>query len=360
MPFPWNDLRGDGPDRDTPEVSVFGPGFGECIVVHWGMGRWAVVDSCIDYDSRTPVSLAYFDAIGVDVASQVDFVFATHWHDDHVRGLSEVIRSCRHASPVFADALTKPEFFRFVARFAHNNQTKLGSGTNEFNQLHQTPQRIAWKRAGADRRILLHNGGCEIWTLSPSDEEYRRFIGFLGQELPRETAAKRRASAGTTNDCATAILVKWISCAALLGSDLEAHHGSARGWGAVVASAGRPQGRASYLKVPHHGGLSAHHEGMWQELLDSRPISVLTPFSRSGLPTIDDRRRILSLSSQAFATARGRATPVASDTSVKKTLDEAKIRLSRPPGLGLVRCRFQSGRWVPETFGEAHDLASAA
>jgi glyoxylase-like metal-dependent hydrolase (beta-lactamase superfamily II) len=74
------------PLRDEAEVSVFGPGFGECVVVHIGRGEWVVVDSCLDAESGRPVALEYLKQLGVDVATQVSLVIATHWHDDHIWG----------------------------------------------------------------------------------------------------------------------------------------------------------------------------------------------------------------------------------------------------------------------------------
>src|SRR5262249_14986688 len=55
-----------GPAADELEVTVFGPGFGECIVAHLGHDRWIVIDSCIDSRSDKPAVLAYFEHIGVD------------------------------------------------------------------------------------------------------------------------------------------------------------------------------------------------------------------------------------------------------------------------------------------------------
>jgi hypothetical protein len=53
------------------EISLFGPGFGESIVVHAGNDHWIIVDSCIDADSGRPAALAYLDSIKVDVSSAV-------------------------------------------------------------------------------------------------------------------------------------------------------------------------------------------------------------------------------------------------------------------------------------------------
>src|SRR5260370_27238866 len=65
------------------EVSLFGPGVGECVVVHLGLGEWLVVDSCVDPVSRKPVALNYLSELHVDVGKAVKQVVAKHWHDDH-------------------------------------------------------------------------------------------------------------------------------------------------------------------------------------------------------------------------------------------------------------------------------------
>src|SRR5262245_58961005 len=54
------------PASDEVEISLFGPGIGECSVVHLGGGQWMVVDSCIDRSTRRPVALEYLAEIGVD------------------------------------------------------------------------------------------------------------------------------------------------------------------------------------------------------------------------------------------------------------------------------------------------------
>ena len=40
------------PRTDELEVSLFGPGVGECVIVHLGAGEWMVVDSCLDPATR--------------------------------------------------------------------------------------------------------------------------------------------------------------------------------------------------------------------------------------------------------------------------------------------------------------------
>jgi glyoxylase-like metal-dependent hydrolase (beta-lactamase superfamily II) len=96
--------KGVAPDRDCVEVSLFGPGYGECIVVHLGFDDWIVVDSCIEPDSGKPIALAYLEAIGV-AYSRIALVTASHWDDDHIRGISEVFREATGAQFVCSSAM---------------------------------------------------------------------------------------------------------------------------------------------------------------------------------------------------------------------------------------------------------------
>ena len=41
---------GDPPGDEEFELTLFGPGYGESIVMHVGAGEWVIVDSCLDSD----------------------------------------------------------------------------------------------------------------------------------------------------------------------------------------------------------------------------------------------------------------------------------------------------------------------
>jgi hypothetical protein len=54
------------PAGDEIEINVFGPGYGECCLVHRGGSKWIIIDSCVDVDTGRPAALTYLDNIGVD------------------------------------------------------------------------------------------------------------------------------------------------------------------------------------------------------------------------------------------------------------------------------------------------------
>jgi glyoxylase-like metal-dependent hydrolase (beta-lactamase superfamily II) len=88
--------RTTAPNADEVALSVIGPGYGEALAVHLGNGSWMLVDSCIAEGEALPPSLTYLDDLGVD-PSAVALVVATHWHDDHIRGLSTLVDECKRA-----------------------------------------------------------------------------------------------------------------------------------------------------------------------------------------------------------------------------------------------------------------------
>src|SRR5688572_8544014 len=107
------------PDPNEVEVSVFGPGHGECVVVHLGDGEWMVVDSCRHFEDGRAAALRYLEAEGVAVETAVKLVIVTHWHDDHIRGLGEIAERCSSARFVCSGALKATELPRLA--FAHSN-----------------------------------------------------------------------------------------------------------------------------------------------------------------------------------------------------------------------------------------------
>lgn len=81
------------PRPDQVEVTLLGPGFGESILVHIGDNHWIIIDSCIDSDTGSPAAITYLEGLGVDPGEAVKVIVATHWHDDHIGGISTLL-SC--------------------------------------------------------------------------------------------------------------------------------------------------------------------------------------------------------------------------------------------------------------------------
>ena len=362
MTEPATDVR--PPDPEELEVSLFGPGYGESAVLHVGDGTWIVVDSCID-NNGLPRALGYLESLAVDPSKAVELVVATHWHDDHIRGMSKLVEVCERAAFCCAAALRQEEFLRVVAARGRHDVATDGSGVREihgvFNRLRARTTRPRF--ALANRRIYSQ-GACEVWSLSPGDSDFGDFLESVGVLLPSIGQMKTRVPHVSPNDVAVVLWVCIDDVAVLLGSDLE------RGaWIEILKNRQRPSGSASVFKVPHHGSANAHEDGVWTQMLESEPFAVLTPWHRGGrvLPTRQDVQRILAHTGRAFATAKGKQTSQSSkgrDRLVTRTLGEAKATLrDRPVLTGTVRLRRQirsGAEWRVELLGPACKLSDFA
>lgn len=347
------------------EVSVFGPGFGECTVVHLGDGRWIIVDSCADAKTGTPAALRYLASIGVDPC-QVELLVATHWHDDHVRGFSDLVEQCPQAGICISSVLTTEEFATAVLAYTGKRLARVTSGVSEMRRvLDMLPGRRAI-RGGADKRIMasaLTTGSqIEVWTLSPSDDGYGRFLASLARVVsPVVGARKQRVPLVTPNDCSVAVFIRIGCLCILLGADLE-EEAPSRGWSAILTSAGRPVERAAFFKVPHHGSRNADHPDVWRSMLTEEPVFAVAPYNRGRkLPTNDDLARLRAYSSNGYLTASPSAKPSKRAGTVGKILSDLDVKVSLIEATtGQVRGRAADGSAVLERvdlFGGATRIA---
>ena len=203
--MPFSEITAIGPPRpDQIEICIFGPNYGECIVVHVGNGNWIVVDSCVHRDTKEPVSLAYLRADGIDPASGIKAVIATHWHDDHYRGFSQVLSAAPAAHVWIASALTDKEFLRFASRMGKNKTTVAGNKLSEFSKTIADIRRrheaglLTFGFASArtsvyrlDAGLSGHGLPCEILALSPSHGDVLNFMDRIAADMPRSRQTKR-------------------------------------------------------------------------------------------------------------------------------------------------------------------------
>ena len=300
--MPFSEITKIGPPSpDQIEVCIFGPNYGECVLIHLGSANWIVIDSCI-YEAE-PVLVAYFRALGVDPAQAIKVVIATHWHDDHCKGLSQVLRLAPTAEVWIALALTNHEFLRFLTRMGENKTAVAGNKLSEFsNVIDEIANR---ERAGlvnyglaaantliyrSDASFSGHGFACEVIALSPSQSDTFNFMRRIADTMPQIRKTKVCVPSPSPNDVSIVTRVSVGPIAILLGADLENSGTPTAGWEAIISRArqsGSSPPAASLYKIPHHGSENAHNPEIWNELLKPNPMAVLTPWRKAGrrLPT---------------------------------------------------------------------------
>ena len=352
------------PAQDELEITLFGPGYGESIALHIGDGAWVLVDSCID-QAGDPRALRYLNELGIDPARAVRLIVATHWHDDHIRGMAKMVNACSNAVFCCASVLCQREFLTIVGTWGSDRMPGASSGVRElyevFSRLDATAKKPRF--ALADSRIF-RQGACEIWALSPNSAAFLNFLQQVGGLLPEQGETRRRIPGLTPNKVAVVLWINIGDVALLLGSDMEKPS-----WVDILHSTTRPTGKASVFKIPHHGSANADDPGVWQAMLETHPWAMLAPWHRGGriLPNRHDVQRILSCTPNAYSTVPRRqltASPPRRENMVNKTLQEAGVKLrSVSVSPGAVRLRRPSGnsaQWQVELFGSACALQNFA
>ncbi|MBF0463332.1 MAG: hypothetical protein HQL87_18375 [Magnetococcales bacterium] len=145
-------------------------------------------------------------------------------------------------------------------------------------------------------------------ALSPSDEMNRYASDFMKREYAAalsKSAIPARLSPITPNDTSVALRLDVGSRSVLLGSDLATGRDQLTGWSSVLASPMALGKKSAVFKVAHHGSKSGWHEGVWSDMLEPRPLALMSPFRLGDqkLPNAADRSRLLAVTNRVFITS---------------------------------------------------------
>lgn len=299
-------------------------------------------------------------------------MIATHWHDDHIRGLGKTFKACDSAEFVCSSALKSDEFLTLVDAYSTHSMIE-GTGIQEMWEI--IKELLVRKMSGAsyfalhwaiaDRPLWkksAENTTLTIYALSPSDAAVLAAKLDIGRLFPSDRETQRALLATSPNRSAVVIWANIGDYNILLGADLEEVGDSCSGWTGILNSSLRPSGRAFYFKIPHHGSITAHHPTVWSDMLHSNPVATLTPYVNGStrLPTNTDISRISSLTNKVFTTTPPERTVTIKKRSgiVDKTIKETVLSIKRLyPSIGHVRMRVKpDGEERIELFGSAYRL----
>ena len=359
------------PKVDEIEVTVFGPGYGECAVIHIGSGKWAIIDSCLD-DNLEPSSLSYLRKLGVAIETDVISVSASHWHDDHVKGLAKTIDACQSARLSFGSALQSKEFIAFLCAHEFQPIQKLDRGGTELLNCLKV-----LKRSNRSIRPLIedalifdfeegyldHSQRVEMRALSPSGQQFEDFLQRIAT-FPEcsKGQPKGRISEPSRNDLSVAMLLTIGSQGVLFGADLEQTSNPKKGWSAVVANRRGRQPLSHVFKIPHHGSQDAYNAEVWDEMVARKPWSIVTPWRKGGrnLPKAADVARLKRYSTKCYITSASLPSPKKRhDRETMKLIQAAKLNIGTSIySAGRVTMRWMAGCMSPvvELGGKAKAL----
>lgn len=275
---------------------VFGPGYGESIVVAVPGGHWMVVDSL----QRDGEQGAFVPALRLleNHDAELSLAALTHPHRDHAGGFARLLDRRRLDTPVgCVDAYLSDEPGWRPSSDASRvkRQGAVDRALNRIDHIWKREPGSRWPLLAGSTRVL---GDAQVEVIHPAK---------LPRNRPRDP-----------NRLSTPMRISWHGCELLLGADLPRS-----GWNAVArefAEAGR-LAEASLLKASHHGSTGAQHRVVTGDPPPGERPCVVTPFnSRAKLPDYSDGQgidRLLKTHSRVCVTsvpsgARGRAVKRAS------------------------------------------------
>ena len=290
--------------------------------------------------------------------------------------MSNVYRACKNARFAFPVALTSKEFTKLVELY-RNQGGQSPSGVDEFSYILYDLAKCKrngvsrFKHAAADTRLLVSKvnlGDAQLTAsvdaLSPSDEAVMAgqmaFAGLFEESIKRS----RRLPAAEPNRTSVALWVRVGEHRLLLGADLEVAKGNPKtGWTVILDQSQVTDGKASVFKIPHHGSQNGHDTRVWEELLTTEAVAILTPFWKGNvkLPSKTDEQRIVGMGRAAYITASNiQKEPDIKDRVVRDTVAEATRNIRRLHShTGHIRLRsnlYASPTWKVELFGGARAL----
>jgi beta-lactamase superfamily II metal-dependent hydrolase len=366
------------PDLNEVEITLFGPGIGESIIAHLGNNEWLIVDSCRVGNAHKPAALSYLEKIGIDPAEAVRLIVVTHWHNDHIKGLSEVAQACANAKFVCPQVFIGEEFRTLIE--LQNIDSSFTSDTSEFDKVirhyaktgrltnisnhpfvYAVPNRTLWTR----RQSSATSEG-KIISLSPSDKAITDWLQGIKEQLLPSKSPRRRIVPLKPNQISTALWVHVGQTKVLLSADLEEDGSHAGGWRVIVESNERPPGKASNNKIAHHGSGNGHFDGVWTEMLEQNPLVMIAPYNTgiNKLPAPDDITRITALSDRSYITSDLKDRSFRGKTgSVNRTIHEVATKIRTIDSEhGYIRARKlieqPDANWRVELFGRACHLSN--
>lgn len=204
------------------EIAVLGRSTGESIVVRVSHDSWLVVDSFVS--RRRPAAVRYIEYAGGAI-KDIRWVVATHWDNDHVRGLAPVLAVAPRAR-FFSPAVADPDRLATLVAAAEvaTEEDAEEHGADAYGQvLRQLALRGEPGALLSARTLLLRTDDVIVMGLSPTEWAVRRGMASVGRELVTDVSPGSAATAISPNLTSAVLWIETPTHRVLLGADLERH-----------------------------------------------------------------------------------------------------------------------------------------
>lgn len=360
------------PNENEVEVTLIGTGggYGETLLLKIGKDDWVIIDSCINPNNKIPLSLEYLKKIGVDYSS-VKLVICTHWHNDHILGLGEVLKVCENAEFAFSAVSDLKKFLRLCGLDEKKYHKGSISSTTEFSKCIDivTSKGAYCKKAMHDMLLLrvdFKGLNFELYSLTPSPKTVADFETELSELISEFGSRNTAVIKKSPNEKSVALLLKFGEHRVLLGADLESGKSDDEGWRFIANKSNVVDSVKSKLfKVPHHGSKSSYLPKIYEEIVEKNSILKIAPFANSKLPKIEMLEIFESHSENIFLTSNQNVSkkPKKRDKSIEKIIDRSILNISEVKFIpGIIQSRLDlsvpNPIWKTELFENAFKYKS--
>ena len=175
-------------DSQLLSIHVLGAGKGESIVLQFPSGLWGIVD-CYARSSNDPTTNPTLKFLRDSGVEKLEFLCLTHPHDDHYRGMSQILREFPPRFFWHFGAQTPPHFIKLINYFrkeaAKTGDQEAIDDADEFVRIWLEADR---KREAGTTRFkesrpatqlypvpLDPDASFQIWGLAPSGDQAREY-----------------------------------------------------------------------------------------------------------------------------------------------------------------------------------------
>jgi hypothetical protein len=141
-----------------------------------------IVDSCYNQSGDTAIALEYLEGLRVDVGRQVKLVVASHWHDDHIRGISQILRRAKSARFACSAAIRTEEFLTLVCAHEEIKLVEHTSGLSELADVLAILQARAPSRYARGPHHWVTEGACLYSATTANQVEVRALTQIIHRD----------------------------------------------------------------------------------------------------------------------------------------------------------------------------------
>lgn len=347
-----------------------GGSYGECIILNMCENEWAVIDCCTNPYTREVLPLKFLQDHKIS-PEKVKFIVCTHWHDDHIDGISDVFEYASKADFIFTRVNDAKKFLQLVS-LDHNKSEYPATkkSTKEFMKCFEIMKSrdIIYKDAGIDRLLytnkLSSSNTVQVISLSPSDKSAKEFDEHISYMMNEYMDTNKSIPEVNPNHRSVVLLLKLGKHNVLLGSDLEVTSDELTGWTNIINNSTHFNmiSDANYFKIPHHGSENGYVAYLWNNLFGEDSVGTITPW-KNGLNYLP-KDRLLTLykskTSELFLTNSHKQSkkPKKRDREIAKIINRSNPDLSEYKyNFGIIKSSIDVDKkdsvWLTELFGTA-------